>query len=261
MKRFINQTLSVADIYTTVTSLAGDVRQKLEHEALESRCRELEQRVAVLEQRLESLTMQHHELVLEVLLTALEFRETDSRNHGRRAAAYACIVARQLGISSAELRTLDQGVALHDLGKIGISERILQKTGALSESEWNDMRWHPAVGHGLLSRFDDLAEARTIVLQHHERWDGLGYPAGLAGDEIHPLARICSLADSLDAMTSERPYRGPLPFELAWEEIVRGRGTQFDPAVVDGFAALGRDVWSNAIRHQQGEMGVAQTWH
>jgi response regulator RpfG family c-di-GMP phosphodiesterase len=258
LARFINKTWSVADIFETVTDLAEDVRARLEREALEARCRDLEARVSTLQADLDSLALKHHELVLEVLLTALDFRETDARNHSRRAAAYARLLARQLGVSEAELHILEQGVLLHDLGKIGISDRILLKAGELSDTEWDSMRWHPAVGHGLLSRFTGLSEARTIVLQHHERWDGHGYPAGLSGEQIHRLTRICSLADSLDAMTTDRPYRKALPFDRAWEEIVRCRGSQFDPGVVDSFTGVGRDVWANVVRHHQAEPAVAR---
>ncbi len=124
---------------------------------------------------------------------------------------------------------------LHDIGKIAIDEKILNKPGRLSIEEWNEIKRHPEIGYRILSSVNDMAELAEFVLAHHERWDGKGYPKGLKGEEIPLQARIIMVADSYDAMTSERTYRKPLTEEAGMEELRENAGTQFDPEIVRVF--------------------------
>jgi HD-GYP domain-containing protein (c-di-GMP phosphodiesterase class II) len=220
---------------------------------------QLERDLSAARAELESLSRDYHERILEGLLAVLGFRERGARTHSYRAASYAGTLGRELGLGERDLSALTRGALLHDLGKVGISDQILLKPGSLSESEWDEMRWHPALGHGLLHEFDFLGEARTIVLQHHERWDGTGYPNRLRGQDIHVGARITAVVDALDAMTSPRPYRTALPFDKAWTEIQRCAGTQFDPAIVRTFVGMGREQWLGMVsgKHAPSRAAVA----
>ncbi len=125
------------------------------------------------------------------------------------------------------------GFFLHDIGKVGIPESVLCKPGPLTDDEWTIMRAHPAIGAQIVEPIRFLQGAVEIVFTHHERWDGAGYPTGLVGEQIPLAARVFAVADSFDAMTSDRPYRSALSFDQALEEIRRGAGTQFDPTVVE----------------------------
>ena len=130
---------------------------------------------------------------------------------------------------------MQRGGLLHDIGKIGVSDSILHKPGPLTDDEWVDMKRHPKIGHDMLKDISFLSGASTIVMAHHERFDGKGYPTGLAADEIPIGARIFVLADTFDAMTSNRPYRAALSVEASREEIISCSGTQFDPRCVQAF--------------------------
>jgi HD-GYP domain-containing protein (c-di-GMP phosphodiesterase class II) len=149
----------------------------------------------------------------------------------------------QLGITEPELTVIEHGALLHDIGKIGVRDRVLLKPGPLTSDEWTEMKRHPELGWALLQRVDYLRPASSIVLQHQEKWDGTGYPAGLKGEEIVIGARVFHAVDTLDAITSDRPYRRARPFEDARQEIVRCGGTQFDPAIVEAFLSVPGEEW------------------
>jgi HD-GYP domain-containing protein (c-di-GMP phosphodiesterase class II) len=153
-------------------------------------------------------------------------------------------IATRLGIKSTELDDVGRGALLHDIGKIGVTDAILLKAGPLTPSEWIQMRKHPEIGATILSGIPFLANAAQIVLSHQERWDGNGYPRRLRGEEIPLGARIFAVADTLDAIVSDRPYRRGASFEDARKEISRCSGTQFDPRVVEAFL----DLEVNVIR-------------
>jgi HD-GYP domain-containing protein (c-di-GMP phosphodiesterase class II) len=134
---------------------------------------------------------------------------------------------------------LEYGFLLHDLGKIGVPDAILMKPGPLTRREMEEMRYHPILGEKIVAGIPYLnGVARQVVAAHHERWDGGGYPRGLAGPRIPLSARIFAVADAFDAMTNDRPYRKALTFQISVSEIVQGSGTQFDPALVDAFVEL-----------------------
>jgi response regulator RpfG family c-di-GMP phosphodiesterase len=181
---------------------------------------------------------------LSGLVTALDLRDTETRWHSRRVSLYARRIAIAMGIKGDESRAIERGALLHDLGKLGIRDNILLKAGRLTADEWAEMRRHPEMGYKLLEGSDFLARERVIILHHQERYDGRGYPQGLSGKEIDVGARIFAVADTFDAMTSDRPYRQALPIKYAREEIIRCSGSQFDPHVVDAFLSIPNMEWS-----------------
>jgi putative nucleotidyltransferase with HDIG domain len=169
------------------------------------------------------------------LARAVEMRDLHTGNHTQRVAAYALLLARELGLSSAEYRQIQIGTPLHDIGKIAIDDAILRKPGRLTEAEFEIMKTHTVKGAAILQSIAGLAPMIPIIRNHHERWDGSGYPDGLAGEQISRLARIVAVADAFDAMTSERPYRAGMSTAAAFAELTRCSGTHFDPACVAAF--------------------------
>lgn len=180
---------------------------------------------------------------LEALGAALDLRDTETAGHSRRVSLYCLEIARALGCTSEQLRTIVRGAYLHDIGKIGIPDSILLKEGKLTSEERTVMQTHARIGYELVARIPFLAAASEIVLAHQERYDGTGYPQGLMGEEIPLGARIFSVADTLDAMTSDRPYRKALSFAQAREEISNESGRQFDPDIVRVFLSLPEESW------------------
>jgi hypothetical protein len=174
---------------------------------------------------------------LEALVTALDARDRETKGHSTRVTDYTLDIARRLRLrpGTPAWEDLKRAALLHDVGKIGVSDFILHKPGPLTPEEWDEMRRHPGIGYEMLKGVRFLALPAEIVLSHHERFDGKGYPRALAGEEIPLGARIFAVADTFDAMTSDRPYRRALPWEAARDEIVRHNGTQFDSQVVEAF--------------------------
>jgi putative nucleotidyltransferase with HDIG domain len=191
-----------------------------------------------------------YETTLENFMTALDLRDVETYGHSKTVARYSHVLAEALGIR--EPKTLDnirRGALLHDAGKIAIPDSILKKPGPLSASEWEKIKRHPALGYGLIKDIKLVKEVGNIILCHHERYDGTGYPRGLSKSAIPLEARIFAVADALDAMTSHRPYRSQGDFRSAKAEIVRNAGTQFDPRVVEAFTSKDVSVWER-IRFQ-----------
>lgn len=170
----------------------------------------------------------------------LKARDDETEGHSERVVVYALAIARELGLKGEALGALEVGALLHDIGKVGVSDAILHKPGPLTPDEWTEMRRHPEIGYHLTEQIPFLRPASPVVRHHHERWDGSGYPDGLKETSIPLGARIFALADTFDAMVSDRPYRKGLAPEIAFAEIGRGSGRQFDPAVVDAFLAVTR---------------------
>lgn len=180
---------------------------------------------------------------LTALVKALDAREKEVGSHSERVMNFAAFLGGKLGMDGRELQELSKGALLHDIGKIGISDNILLKPGKLDDGEWIEMRKHPQVGNAILSEIDFLKTPAEIILTHHERFDGSGYPKQLKGEQIPIGSRIFAVVDTLDAMTSDRPYRRALPFSVAEAEIIKYRGTQFDPAIADLFLSIPRKHW------------------
>jgi putative nucleotidyltransferase with HDIG domain len=180
---------------------------------------------------------------LEALAAALDLRDNETAGHSRRVTLYALEIARRCNFSADELKQLERGAYLHDIGKIGIPDLILLKPGKLTREETAVMKTHVRIGYELMSRVAFLASASQIVLTHQECFDGSGYPQGLRGEEIPLGARIFSIADTLDAMMSDRPYRQGRSYEVARAEIQREAGKQFDPQVVAIFLEIPEETW------------------
>jgi len=174
---------------------------------------------------------------LRVLANAIEARDHYTRDHVDRVGAYAQAMGRELGWSQSRLEQLEFGAILHDIGKIAVREIILIKPGPLTPEEWAEMRQHPEVGARMVRDIPYLANSLDVILHHHERWDGSGYPHGLKEDEIPEEARLMAVVDAFDAMTSDRPYHPAHSPERARDEILSLAGKQFDPRMVHAFRA------------------------
>ena len=184
-----------------------------------------------------------YETTLEALAAALDTRDTETQGHSVRVSEYTAVIARRLGVKDPELTDIRRGALLHDVGKIGISDGVLRKPGKLTPEEWVEMKKHPEIGYRILSGIKFLEKSLPVVIAHQERYDGSGYPRGLRGEEIPLGARIFAVVDTLDAMTSDRPYRKARSYEEAREEIVRNSGIQFDPKVVEMFLSIPPEEW------------------
>ena len=226
------------------------VRQAVEDFHLRRRYQEL---TALLHQRNAALEAMNHALerqlvertgsLFDAMIAALDLREAASDVASRRVSRWARRIGEELQISAEELAHIEQGALLHDIGKIGIRDETLLKTGKLTEAEWEQLRRAPEYGYRILQRIPFLAAERAIVLQHRERWDGKGYPLGLKGEEISLGARIFLVADTYGAMVRERPFSPRRSYAEARTEIERCAGSQFDPAVVRAYSAIPRAEW------------------
>jgi putative nucleotidyltransferase with HDIG domain len=173
------------------------------------------------------------------VVTAADARDHETTGHSFRVALYAVALARSLGFDGEDLKAMEWGALLHDVGKMVVPDHILRKVGPLTDDEWLIMRQHPAWGFEMLAEVRFLqAAALEIIYSHHERWDGLGYPRGLAGEEIPTGARIFAVVDTYDALTSDRPYRRACSHQQAMAEVERVAGEQLDPHIVAAFARL-----------------------
>jgi putative nucleotidyltransferase with HDIG domain len=201
------------------------------------------ERTAELKNALEALDKTYI-FTLRAMVTALDTRDEETQGHSLRVVQYSLILAELMGWGNQDqLKILEYGALLHDIGKIGIPDAILKKPGKLTKEEWDVMKTHPEVGYKILHRIEFLEEAAQFVLNHHERFNGSGYPAGLKGKDIPITSRIFAVVDTVDAMTTARPYREALSFEEAVNEIKKCSGIQFDPQIVDIFLSVGLDFW------------------
>lgn len=202
-----------------------------------------------------------YDATLRAISAALDLRDTETEGHAVRVAAYAARIARQMGLQGEVLADVVRGALLHDVGKIGVPDHILRKPGPLTPEEWVEMRKHPEIGYRMLKDIPFLRSALPVVLYHHERYDGTGYPCGLKGEEIPLAARIFAVADALDAMTSDRPYRKARSFAEARVEIRRMSGSQFDPQVVRAFLSIPDEEWQELARQAAAlREGQASLW-
>jgi cyclic di-GMP phosphodiesterase len=186
-----------------------------------------------------------YDITLEALGDALDLKDAETEGHSKRVTAFTIAIARAIGLSSDQIRVIARGAFLHDIGKMAIPDAILRKPGALTPEEVTIMREHCYRGYQMLRKIPFLAEAAEIVYSHQERFDGTGYPRGLKSEEIPLGARLFSVADTLDAITSNRPYRPAQTVTAAIEEIVRWSGRQFDPEVVKVFVSMPQNIWDD----------------
>ncbi len=179
-----------------------------------------------------------YDSTLKVLTAALDTKDTASQGHSERVARLTLMLAREVGVPNNQLVDIERGALLHDVGKIGVPDEVLNKPAALTDDDWEQMQKHPLMAGLMVSKVGFLEGALPILLYHHEHFDGTGYPFGLEGTSIPLEARIFMVVDAFDAMTSDRPYRAALDAKQAMAEIVRNSGTQFDPAIVDAFVRV-----------------------
>ena len=198
--------------------------------------------IAIENARLFENTQQTYYETIRSLAQALEARDAYTKGHSERVTRYALETAREMGLSDHSRKVIRYAGLLHDIGKIGISDSILHKRLKLTEEDWEAIRSHPLFGDSILGPLKFLQEAQAIVLRHHERFDGSGYPGHLKGDEIPLEARIIAVADAYDAMTSDRPYRLAMDHQTAISELEKASGRQFDPTVVEAFIAIVANV-------------------
>ena len=231
------------------------VKRALEHHDLvvakqryENHLEELvEQRTAELDRALNSLEGAYRS-TLKALTAALETRDSETHGHSERVVSYSLRLGREYGLNSDEMKSLEFGSLLHDIGKIGVPDSILRKPAKLTEEEWVRMREHPQHGQQILRGIEFLQGASRVVAQHHEKWDGTGYPLGLRSEEIDICARIFAVADAFDAITSDRVYRRGKPYEAAAQELDDWAGRQFDPKVVEAFHRVPKEDWEELHR-------------
>jgi response regulator RpfG family c-di-GMP phosphodiesterase len=241
--RIISKPWHQQELLATIHQAAEASRLRTENERLTREVTRQNGQLREINTRLEEMVRQRTQALLEGLIAALDYRDAETQWHSRRVSLYARRLAQALGLHEPELTVIEHGALLHDIGKIGVRDRVLLKPGPLDGEEWGEMKRHPELGWALLQRVDYLRPASTIVLQHQERWDGTGYPAGVGGEEIVVGARVFHVVDTLDAMTSDRPYRKARPFAEARAEIARCAGTQFDPRIAEAFLAVPAEDW------------------
>jgi len=234
-----------------IASLERALEKKRLEQELDNYRQHLEEMVKKRTAQLETALCQverSYEDTLKALGAAVDLRDSETAGHSHRVTLYSAKLAKESGATERELKTIAMGAWLHDIGKLAIPDAILLKPGALTEEEWIIMRSHARLGFDLVKRIPFLAEAAEIILAHHERCDGSGYPRGLKTADIPIGARIFAVADTVDAMTSDRPYRSAHSFEEAQDEIRRGSGSRYDTRVASVFLSVALENWK-AIRH------------
>jgi putative two-component system response regulator len=235
------------------------VARALEHLALLDAKRHYENYLEELvRQRTEELNRAFHALennyrtTLKALASALETRDAETHGHSERVVQFSLRLGREMNLPRDQMRALEFGALLHDIGKIGVPDAILRKPGPLTEREWTAMREHPLLGQKILRGIEFLEGAAAVVAEHHEKWDGSGYPRGLRGAEIDIKARIFAVADAFDAVVSNRVYRNGKTYQAALEELKTGAGQQFDPEVVAAFERVPPEEWKTVKSKDEG---------
>ena len=232
--------------------LVAAARRALEHRRLKLENRAYEDNLQFLvsvrtKQLREALTTveQSYDITLAALGDALDLKDAETEGHSKRVTAFTIAISRAMGLSSDQVRIIARGAFLHDIGKMAVPDAILRKPGALEPEEQEIMREHCYRGYQMLRKIPFLSKAAEIVYAHQERFDGTGYPRGLKGEQIPLGARIFAVADTLDAITSNRPYRAARPVSAAREEIAYWSGRQFDPEVVNIFLGMPEILWDD----------------
>ncbi|MCP2519734.1 response regulator [Candidatus Aminicenantes bacterium AC-708-M15] len=241
---YITKPFKLQEVLITVEQALERRRLILENKRYQENLEELvKQKTIDLEETLRELRTTYNS-TLESFIVALDARDTETQTHSQVVTQFTLTLAKKIGIKDGEeLENIRKGALLHDIGKIGIPDKILKKPGKLTTQEWEIIKQHPIIGYKMISGIKFLKEASQIVLHHHEHFDGNGYPAKLKGNSIPLGARIFAVADALEALISDRPYRKALPIEEAKKEIIRCSGSQFDPKVVEAFLSIPLEDW------------------
>ena len=237
-----------------LASLERALHKRQLEQQVENYRQHLEEMVAERTEQLQAALQQvesSYEHTLQALGAAIDLRDNETAGHSQRVCRYSLEIARAMGWSDKQLGSLARGAYLNDIGKLGVPDGVLLKPGPLTADERKLMQQHAQMGFDLVKDIPFLADAAEIVLSHHERYDGGGYPRGLKGEEILLSARIFAVADTLDAITSDRPYRGASSFDAAREMIRHLSGSQFDPKVVSVFLSIPEEIWPTIARNQR----------
>jgi putative nucleotidyltransferase with HDIG domain len=217
-----------------IQALANQAAVTLERTILLSESRQQAKQIEGAYEQLQAT----YDQTLSALMSALDARDRETEGHSNRVSRLACMMGEILGLNSLQLKALERGSLLHDIGKIGVSDTILHKPGKLTDDEWKIMRTHPDIGARIIERIPFLQECMPVVHSHHERWDGSGYPQGLKAQSIPLQARIFAVADVFDALTSKRSYRKTSKPEDAVEYLREQANILFDPEIVEALAKL-----------------------
>jgi putative nucleotidyltransferase with HDIG domain len=220
--------------YANMQTLANQAAIALERSILLSESRQQAKQLEAAYAELEIT----YDRTLTALMSALDARDRETEGHSTRVSRLACLLGEELGLNGYQLKALERGALLHDIGKIGISDTILHKPGTLTEDEWRIMRIHPDIGARIVEGIPFLQDTMPVIRYHHERWDGSGYPMGLKGDDIPVQARIFAVADVFDALTSSRTYRKKSLPDEAVQYLKEQAGYLFDPAIVEALSNL-----------------------
>jgi putative nucleotidyltransferase with HDIG domain len=232
-------------LLNTVRRALENRRLKLENRAYQTNLEALvQQRTEQLRQALGNLE-KSYDITLEALGDALDLRDAETEGHSKRVTAYTIAIARAMNVPKEQIDVIARGAFLHDIGKMAIPDDILRKPGALTPDQVTIMKEHAFLGYKMLQKIPFLQEASEIVYSHQEKFDGSGYPRGLKGEQIPLGARIFSIADTLDAIMSDRPYRPARPFPVAKKEIEAWSGRQFDPSIVSVFVDIPDQRWDD----------------
>jgi len=241
------------DMAVQIALMARQIKEHLV--AAQEKCEQLRETVDTLRET--------YDVTLEALILALDYRDREPAGHAQRVAVFSEEIAKTLAVCGPELDAIRRGAMLHDVGNIGVADAILNKAGTLTEDQWAEVKKHVTCGYRMIKSIPFLRDAAQIVLHHHERYDGTGYPGRLAGDAIVMGARIFAVADTFDAMTSSRPYRPMTTYEEVCAELARCAGSQFDPLVVEAFMRIPETTWKElrravdlATRHWKNETGL-----
>ena len=246
---YILKPFHLDDLTIQVANAFHRRKLELENRAYETRLEDMvEERTKELVGALRHLE-RNYDRTIQSLCAASGIRHVEEQNHCSRVAEVTLSIGRALKVGREELKEIERGAYLHDIGMIGIPDRILLKPGPLEEDEWALVRKHPQTGFDIIRKVDFLQEAAKVVLSHHERYDGKGYPRGLAGEEIPLGARLFSVADALDAMVRSRPYSEAHSYSVATEDIAVSAGAQLDRDVVRTFLRISKEVHSSIYPH------------
>jgi putative nucleotidyltransferase with HDIG domain len=229
-------------LYSLLQRSVNDHLERVMRRGVEASAVRMSQEISDQRRRVqEAVSAAEPRVLTETLLGVLQVRGHETTAHCRRVAAFSLAMARQLGITGEALASIERGALLHDVGTIGVPDLVFTKAGALTDAEWQSMRKHPEIGARMLEGLDNLRGAMEIVLQHHERWDGSGYPAKLRGADIVIGARIFAVADALDALTSPRSYRIPMDLGDAIHDVAALSSVRYDPRVIAALQGIPTD--------------------